>query len=75
MKGLFICKLNLDLNVSFIYIELTLEQHVFELRGSTYKRIFSINTVNVFSLSYDYLNILISLTYFIVRIQYIIHIT
>ena len=53
----------------------TLEQHVFELRGSTYKRIFSINTVNVFSLSYDYLNILISLTYFIVRIQYIIHIT
>ena len=33
------------------------------------------NTVNVFSLPYDFLNIFFSLAYFIVRIQYIIHTT
>ena len=40
-------------------------------------RIFKINTVNVLSFPYDYLNIFstFSLAYFIIRIQYIIHVT
>lgn len=47
--------------------QLTLDRHGFELRGSTYTQIFfSINTVKVLSLPYDFLsNILFSLAYFI----------
>ena len=49
---------------------LTLKQHGFEYV------IFSINTVKVFSLSYDFLNnTFFSLDYYTIRIQYIIHIT
>ena len=50
--------------------------HRFELCGCSYMWIFSINTANVFSLSYDFLNnIFFSLAYFIVRIQHIMHTT
>lgn len=54
------------------YTKLTLEQHGFELIGSTYMQVFfnKYSTVNAVSL-YDFRNIIFS---FIVRIQYIIHI-
>ena len=50
-------------------VQWTLGQHGFELHGSTYMLIFfSINTTNIFSLSYDFLsNIFYSLAYFIVK--------
>lgn len=42
--------------------------------GPHVHRIFSINTIKVFSLPYDFINnILFSLDHFIVRIQYIMH--
>lgn len=51
--------------------QLTLEQHEFELCGSTYMWIFSILQIYF---PYEFLsNILFSLANFIVRIQYIIH--
>ena len=56
-------------------IQLPLEQRRFEQRRSINMQIFSINTVNGLS-PYAFLNkIFFSLAYFIVRIQYIIHIT
>ena len=59
---------------SSLEIQLALEQHRFELHGSTYKWI-SYSTVlkTVFSLPYDFLNIFLFLAHFIVRIQYITH--
>ena len=54
-------------------VPLALEQHGFEVCRSTYTWVFSIGTVNVFSIPYVFLTN-ISFT-FIVRIQYIIHIT
>ena len=51
-----------------------LEQHGFELHGSTYIWIFSINTIHVCSFPYDFLNnTSFSLAYFVVRIQRITH--
>ena len=53
--------------------QLTLEQHGFELHGSPFFQsmriffsIYTYNAVDVFSLSYDFLNIFCSLAYFTV---------
>ena len=53
-----------------------LGQHSFQLCGSTYRRSL-VNTVQYYKyiFSYDFLNIFLSLAYFIVRIQHIIHTT
>lgn len=49
---------------------LTLEQHGFELSGSAYTDCFSTNTVNMFSLPYDFLNnLFLPLAYSSVRKQ------
>lgn len=58
-------------------VQLTLEQHRCELRGATDVQIFFPYTqdsaVNIFSLHYDFLNVFLSLAYFIaVRTQYVI---
>ena len=59
-------------------IQLTLKQHTFELHGSTYTWIIifliQYSTRNIFPLPYNFLTFF-SLAYFIVRIQYIMHIT
>lgn len=53
-----------------LHMQLTPEQHRFELRWvHLYTIFFSINTVSVFFRPYDFLNnVLFSLVYFIVRI-------
>ena len=52
------------------HTQVAFEQHGFELVGPFISRFFSINTVNVFSLPYNFLNnIFFSVAYFIVRIQ------
>lgn len=58
-------------------VQLTLEQHQFELCRPTYMRMFLQNsTVDVFSLPYGFLgNIFFSVAYFIARILYLVHIT
>ena len=43
--------------------------------GPVISTFFPINTVTIFSLLDDFLNIFFSLSYFIVRIRYIIHVT
>lgn len=54
---------------------MTLEQHGLELHGSTYMQVFPVNILEKFLDIYDHLkNIFFSLTYFIVRIQYVIYI-
>lgn len=58
------------------HLQLTIEQYRFELCQSTYTWILSINTANVFSLLYKFLNNnFCFLDYFTVTIKYIIFIT
>lgn len=55
-------------------VQLTLEQRGFGLHESTYSWIVSNRYCKCISSSYDCLNIIFSLAYFIVRVQFIIHI-